>query len=104
MVVLIDEISDRPQTSRVRLVNLVSRHRSARTSRSQRFSAVPPHLIYPTSPLSPATVIGAAVLLADLPDGPCVFTGDEHDGNFVTIRTMLHPDKLGHIDDAAKLR
>ena len=33
-----------------------------------------------------------------------MFTGDERDGKIVTIRTMLHPDKLGHIDDVAELR
>ncbi len=86
VVALIDEISDRPQTSRVRLVKLVSRH------------PIGPHLRIGL------TVNGAAALLADLPDGPCVFTGDERDGKIVTIRTLLDPERLGHIDDVAELR
>ena len=51
-----------------------------------------------------ATVNGAAALLADLPDGPYVFTADERDGLIVTILTLLNPDKLGHLEDVPELR
>ena len=50
------------------------------------------------------TVNGAAALLADLPDGPYVFTADERDGLIVKILTLLNPDKLGHLEDVPEMR
>ena len=119
MVVLIDEISDRRQTSRVRLVNLVRRHPIGRhLPIDSAFSASLRRGVHPRCAGDPrhqagrrvgrrteaAFVNGAAALLADLIDGLYVFSGHERDGKIVTIRSLLNPEKLGDMDDVAELR